>query len=91
MCFNTSFATLDEWKAFLDANEVYLVYAMDEPVETQLSAEETAQLAALKTHYPNTTIYNEDSAHMECKYVADTKTYIDNLVASAVAVALANK
>lgn len=77
LVFNTPFATVDEWKAYLDANEVYLAYALATPIETELSAEETAQLVELTTYYPETTIYNEDGAHMVVEYVADTKKYID--------------
>lgn len=88
LVFNTPFATVDEWKAYLDANEIYLAYAMAEPIETDLSAEDLASLAALHTHYPNTTIYNSDGAHMSVKYIADTKLYIDNAVAAAITAAM---
>lgn len=87
--FTINLATLAEWKSYLDANEVYLAYAMATPIETQLSEEETAQIAALKTYYPETTVYNEDSAHMEIKYVADTKNYIDKKIETIAAAMLA--
>lgn len=77
VCFNTSFATLSEWKAFLDANEVYLAYVMAEPIETELSADELASFNELCTYYPNTVLYNNDNAYMSVDYIADTKRYID--------------
>lgn len=85
MCFDTPFATIDEWKAYLDANEVYLAYVMAEPIVTALSAEEVAALASLRACYPSTTIYNARSAHMAVSYVADTKNYIDQKIAAIAA------
>jgi len=35
---NTNNTTLDEWKAYLDANEIYLVYTLATPVVTDISA-----------------------------------------------------
>lgn len=64
-------------------------YILETPIETDLSAEELAQYAALHTNYPNTTVFNDAGAEMELKYVADTKTYIDNKFAQ-LAVAIVN-
>lgn len=75
--------------AMLTSGSFELVYPLATPIETQLSEEETAQIAALKTYYPETTIYNEDSAHMEIKYVADTKNYIDKKIEAIAAAMLA--
>ena len=71
MCFNTSFATIDEWKAYLNANENYLAYALATPVETDLT---TSEFYALRMQSPNTTLYNEDGAFMDVVYstVANT-------------------
>lgn len=66
---NTTFATLDEWKAWLDANDVWLAYVLATPIETPLSEEEIAAYKALKTHYPTTTIFNDESAEMVVEYV----------------------
>lgn len=57
---------------------VTIQYILTPPIETDLTAEEIAQYSALHTNYPNTTIYNDEGAGMEVKYVADTKLYIDN-------------
>lgn len=71
LVFNTPYATLDEWKAYLDANEIYLAYAMAEPIETDLT---TSEFYALRMQSPNTTLYNEDGAFMDVVYspVANT-------------------
>ena len=87
---NTTFATLDEWKAWLDANDVWLAYVLATPIETPLSAEEIAAFKALKTHYPTTTIYNDESARMVVKYAADTKNYIDHKLATLAAAMVNN-
>ena len=55
-----------------------VLYVLAESTETALSTEELEAYAKLHTNYPNTTVYNDAWAGMELKYVADTKTYIDN-------------
>ena len=89
MLFHTRFETLDEWKEYLDENEVYVAYAFDTPIETPLSAEELATFAALHTNKPTTTVYNDAGADMAIEYVADTKNYIDQKLA-AISAALLN-
>jgi hypothetical protein len=71
--------TMAEFNALKAENPIWLLYARKTPVvETlNMTAEELAQLAALHTNYPNTTIFNDVGAVMEVKYVADTKLYID--------------
>lgn len=59
-----------------------VLYALEGPTETALSAAELAAYAALHTVKPNTTVYNDASAHMELRYVADTKAYIDRKLAA---------
>lgn len=54
-----------------------VLYALPDPIEHDLTAEELAQYAALHTNYPNTTIFNDGGADMGVQYVADTKMYID--------------
>lgn len=69
--FTIQLASLADWKAYLDSHEVYLAYAMAEPVETDLT---TSEFYALRMQSPNTTIYNEDGAFMDVVYstVANT-------------------
>ena len=64
------------WKAFLAENQVELITYLDTPVEHDLTPEEIAAYKALHTNYPTTVVSNDESAHMEVSYVADTKNYI---------------
>lgn len=65
------------FKAWLDANDVWVLLQAKEQRETALSAEQLAAFALLHTNCPNTTVFNDKNAGMEVKYVADTKLYID--------------
>lgn len=67
--------------AMLTSGEFELVYPRAERVEAQLPAEEAAQLMALTTHHPNTTIYNDEGVQMDVEYVLETRTYIDKRTA----------
>ena len=49
-------------------SDAKLLYALAEPKETALSAEEMAQYAALHTYKPNTTVYNDAGAYMNMEY-----------------------
>ena len=57
-----------------------VLYALDTPIETNLTDEVLAQYAALIAHNLNTVVYNDAMAHMEMEYVADTKTYTDSVI-----------
>ena len=72
-------STLDEFKAFLDANEVYVWTSLAEPVETALSAAEISAYKALTTYAPTTTISVTDGAVAEMKYQRDVNIVIKNL------------
>ena len=69
---------LANWKAYLAAHPMTVMTYLTTPVETPLTDTEVAQLAALHTYKPTTTITNDAGAGMEVEYVADTKAYIDN-------------
>lgn len=66
---------LREWIA---NNPFSVLYELETPIETPLTAEEITAFKALKTNYPNTTILNDAGAWMSVKYNADTKTYVEN-------------
>ena len=89
--YGTTYATYREavnaWlaKTFSDDNPLIVKYQLATPIETPLTEEEIASYKALHTNYPNTTIYNDDGAYTEVKYVADTKNYVDNKIATEVA------
>ena len=84
------YSDVNEWKANLSANPIKCQFALSAPIETALSAEEAAALASLRTHYPVTTIYNDEGAHMAVGYVADTKNYIDRKIRSIAAAMINN-
>lgn len=77
---NQNVADLEQFRALLAESPVTVVYALAQPVETPLSAEELAAFAALHTYQPNTTVFSDSGAGMKLSYVADTKAYIDNRI-----------
>ena len=77
-----AFNTLDSGNTWLSNNEVYVVYRLLNPIVRELTAEDKAAYEALHTNYPNTTVFNDAGAHMDVRYVADTKIYIDNKFAA---------
>jgi hypothetical protein len=71
LLFNTSFATLDEWKAYLDSNEVYVLLGLKKENHIPLSEidpDALAQYASLHSNYPNTTVFNDVGTHMSVSY-----------------------
>lgn len=72
-------STLDEFKAFLDANEVYVWTSLAEPVETALSAAEIAAYKALTTYAPTTVISTSGGAGATATYQRDVTIVIKNL------------
>lgn len=71
--------TVSDFKAFLDANEVYIYVPLATPVETALSAAEIAAYKALTTYAPTTSISVTDGAGVEMKYQRDVNIVIKNL------------
>lgn len=76
----TTVAACTEW---FKANPTTILYALAEPIETPLSAEELAQYAALHSNKPNTTIYNDGVAGMEVSYYTPNAAVPMNLGAGA--------
>lgn len=72
-------STLDEFKAFLDANEVYVWTSLATPVETALSAAEISAYKALTTYAPTTSISVTDGAGATVTYQHDVTIVIKNL------------
>ena len=71
--------TVSDFKAFLDANDVYVWAALATPVKTALSSAEIAAYKALTTYAPTTTISVTDGAGAEMKYQRDVNIVIKNL------------
>lgn len=72
-------STLDEFKAFLDANEVYVWTSLATPVETALSAAEISAYKALTTYAPTTVISVSGGAGATATYQRDVTIVIKNL------------
>lgn len=70
-----SITTLDDFMNYV-GDDCFILAPLKTSVEVPLSEEELEQYKSLHTNYPNTTIISE--AHLEVKYGADTKNYIDN-------------
>lgn len=81
--------TVSDFKAFLDANDVYVWSALATPIETALSAAEIAAYKALTTYAPTTTISVSDGAGATVTYQRDAILVIKRLeeaIASTAAV-----
>lgn len=81
--------TVDDFKAFLDANEVYIYVPLATPVETALSSAEIAAYKALTTYAPTTVISVSDGAGATATYQRDAILVIKRLeeaIASTTAV-----
>lgn len=70
---------VSDFKAFLEANDVYIWVALDTPVETALSAAEIAAYKALTTYAPTTSVTLSGGAGAEAKYQRDVNIVIKNL------------
>lgn len=79
-----------QFKNFLASQNVEIMYVLETPIETPLSAGELEAFALLHTYKPNTTAYTDSNAGINMEYVADTKTYIDNKFAELAAAIVAN-
>lgn len=64
--------SIDEWKTFLDENEVYILGALAEPIRTPLTAEEIAEIEKLSMFNPVTNISNDADCGMSIKYIKNT-------------------
>lgn len=72
-------------KTFSEENPLITRYPLLEPIKIPMLESEVDAYQKLQTNYPRTTIHNDIDTHMVVDYVADTKNYIDNKIASEVA------
>ena len=82
---NTQFETIEDFKDFLDNNEVYVDYVLTDPINLPCTDEQITALEALekaRTYKNVTHIHSEDEVApiVDLEYVVDTKTYIDNQI-----------
>lgn len=82
---NTAYTDNNSWLEALSEKPVTVLYQLDEPIITDLSAEEIAEIEKLQTFYPVTNISNDAGCGMEIAYKADAKNYIDNIILARVA------
>lgn len=78
----------DAMKQWLIGNKVKILFQLEEPIVTDLTAEEVQKVLALHTYKPVSTIWNDQDADMKITYVADAKNYIDNKLAEIQALTL---
>ena len=81
LCSLNGDETLDNFKAFLSRKPMTVITVLQTPIERDLTPEEIAACKTLHTNNPTTVISNDESAHMEVTYAADTKTYVDKKIA----------
>lgn len=82
--FNAWFA-----QQYAAGTPVKVYYALENPIETPLTADEIAAFKVIKSNYPNTTVLNDAGAGMLVRYNADTETWIKNLIDEKIAAAVA--
>ena len=73
--------TLDEFNTDMSDKALIIYYKLAEPIITDLTAEEIAEIEKLHTFYPVTNISNDADCGMGITYMADAKNYIDNRLA----------
>lgn len=76
--------TVDTWREQLSASPVTVLYALSEPEITQIVGDELEAMKSLRCRYLSTTMFNDALAYSTVRYIADTKTYIDNRIDQAI-------
>ena len=87
LCFNSeNIKSLSDWKDWLTTNNVHVFYQLKTPIETDLTPDQLTALN-LSTYQGITNIGTDTMPQVEIdvEYIADTKTYIDNAIAEAIA------
>lgn len=79
--FNSNQNSLEAWKAWLAENPQTVVYQLATPTVEELPENVQTELNGLYTYNLHTDMWNNDGAYMNLKYVADTKTWINNKIA----------
>lgn len=82
---DTDYKTANEINSAYANGELMVLGVLATPIENPLTAEELEAFKQLTTYKPITTITNSEGAEMSVEYVADTKNYIDQKLASLVA------
>lgn len=75
------FSSVDTLKTWLTDNPIKYVYLLATPTIEELPENVQTELNGLYTYNLHTDMWNNDGAYMNLKYVADTKTWINNKIA----------
>ena len=75
---NDDYVDIVAWKQYLANNPITLIYELTTPIYHDLTEAELAAYSALHSNYPTTTVMNDQGAHMELKYNADTQKHLEN-------------
>ena len=78
---NDAILSAEDFKASLQSNPITVVYQLATPTVEELPENVQTELNGLYTYNLHTDMWNSDNAHMALKYVADTKTWINNKIA----------
>lgn len=68
---------MQDFNNYYKLNPITFVYPLATPAFIPLQQDMRYTIRELHTNYPTTVVSNDESAHMEVSYVADTKNYID--------------
>ncbi len=68
---STDDAAIESWKNILNTNNLHAMLILQDPIETDLPAEEIAAYKALRTYSPNTTVSNDAEAWMKVEYLTE--------------------
>ena len=79
--FNSNQNSLEAWKTWLAENPQTVVCQLATPTVEELPENVQTELNGLYTYNLHTDMWNNDGAYMDLKYVADTKTWINNKIA----------
>ena len=79
--FYTELNDVSAWKVWLQSNPLEVVYQLATPTVEELPENVQTELNGLYTYNLHTDMWNDDGAYMNLKYVADTKTWINNKIA----------
>lgn len=78
---NVDTATVEQFNLWLQENPITVYGILAEPIRTQLTVEQIAEIEKVCTFYPVTNISNDADCGMKVTYLADSKNYIDNKLA----------
>lgn len=82
----STFPTASDFYDFISKNPIIIYYLLETPIETDLTPDQLAALD-LSTYQGITNIGTDTMPQVgvEVEYIADTKIYIDNVIAEAIA------